>query len=253
MIAVASILVIVIVITLAGKLATLALTSTGLPVEVARYQSRSLLTGVGFTTTESETVVNHPTRRRIAMLLMLIGNAGLVTILASVILSFVTTGGTIDILSRLGILIVGLTLFLWVASRPRVERAVTAVLARLLTKYSDLELYDFHNLMQLSADFAISEIAVEPDGWLADKTLLDLDLPDEGVLVLAINRPDGSFVGAPRGNTMIHPYDTLILYGRTQVLTDLAHRPDNVAGDQAHSAAVKAQEEILSEQSDEQP
>lgn len=251
MIAVASILVIVIVITLAGKLATLAFVSTGLPVEVARYQSRSLLTGVGFTTSESETIVNHPTRRQIAMLLMLVGNAGLVTILASVILSFVTSGGTVDILSRLGFLIVGLALFLWIASRPRVERAVTSVLAGLLTRYSDLELYDFHNLMQLSADYAISEIAVEPGDWLADKTLLELDLPDEGVLVLALNRPDGAFVGAPRGNTLIHPYDTLILYGRTRVLTDLAQRPATVAGDQAHSEAVRVQEEILHEQTSE--
>lgn len=250
MIAVASLLVIVIVITLAGKLATLALTSTGLPVEVARYQSRSLLTGVGFTTSESETVVNHPTRRRIAMVLMLVGNAGLVTILASVILSFVTTGGTVDIVTRLGILIVGLSLFLFVASRPKVERAVSAGLARLLTRYSDLELYDFHHLMQLSADYAISEIAVEPGDWLAHKTLIELDLPDEGVLVLALNRPDGTFVGAPRGHTVIHPYDTLTLYGRGHVLTDLAKRPSTMAGDEAHSEAVREQEEILSEQLD---
>ena len=251
MITVASLLIIVIVITLAGKLATLALTSTGLPLEVARYQARSLLTGVGFTTSESETIVNHPTRRRIAMALMLVGNAGLVTILASVVLSFVTSGSTADILSRLGLLIAGLGLFLWVASRPRVERAVSAGLARLLTRYSELELYDFHHLMQLSADYAISEIAVEPGDWLAEKTLMDLDLPDEGVLVLALNRPDGTFVGAPRGSTVVHPYDMLTLYGRTQVLTGLAQRPDTVDGDQAHNVAVREHEEILSEQADE--
>lgn len=250
MITVASLLVIVIVITLAGRLASLALTATGLPEEVARYQARSLLTGVGFTTGESETIVNHPTRRRIAMVLMLVGNAGLVTILASFILSFVTSGSTTDILARLGIMIVGLALFLVIASNDRVERWVSKVLTKLLSRYAHLELYDVHHRMQLSADYTISEIAVEPSDWLAEKSLLDLDLPDEGVLVLAINRADGTFLGAPRGNTVVHANDTLTLYGRTSVLEELAHRPGTLDGDLAHTDAVAEHEVIVSEQED---
>lgn len=253
MIAVASLLVILIVVTLAGKLATLALTATGLPQEVASYQARSLLTGVGFTTGESETIVNHPTRRRIAMTLMLVGNAGLVTILASFILSFVTSGNTTDILARLGILIAGLAVFLVVASNQRVEQFVSRVLAKLLSRYAHLELYDVHHRMQLSSDYTISEIAVEPSDWLAERTLIDLDLPDEGVLVLAINRADGTFVGAPRGHTLVHAYDTVTLYGRTAVLEDLAHRPRTVEGDRAHTEAVAEQEIILSEQDEDEP
>ncbi len=248
MIAVASLLVIVVIITLVGRLGALGLVATGLPVEVARFQARSLLTGVGFTTGESETIINHPTRRRIAMILMLVGNAGLVTILASVILSFVTSGGTTDILLRLGILLGGLTILLVAASNQTVERAISRLLSRLLTRYSDFDLLDFHHLMQLSADYAISELAVEPGDWLADRTLLDLDLPDEGVLVLAVNRADGGFIGAPRGSTVIHPYDEVVLYGRSSVLTDLAKRPATPEGDQAHTAAVAEQEVILTEQ-----
>lgn len=252
MITVASILVIVMVITAIGKLATIALTATGLPLEMARFQARSLLTGVGFTTSESETVINHPTRRRIAMLLMLVGNAGLVTILASVTLSFVTSGGTGDILLRLGILIVGLLAFAALISNKRFERIISAGLSKLLSRYSDLELYDFHHLMQLSADYAITELAVAPGSWLADRTLLELDLPDEGVLVLAVNRADGTFIGAPRGNTTLHPYDDLVLYGRSQVLTDLAVRRHTPEGDLAHSAAVAEQEVILTELAEEE-
>jgi len=43
---------------------------------------------------ESERVVNHPVRRRIIMLLMLTGNAGVVTAVSSLILTVVHQGGT---------------------------------------------------------------------------------------------------------------------------------------------------------------
>ncbi len=47
------------------RLATTALTLTGLSCEMARFQARSAFTGTGFTTSESEAIVNHPVRRRI--------------------------------------------------------------------------------------------------------------------------------------------------------------------------------------------
>lgn len=63
---------------------------TGLAAESARFQARSALTGVGFTTSEAESVVNHPVRRRVVMLL---GSAGVITAIATLMLSFVNTGG----------------------------------------------------------------------------------------------------------------------------------------------------------------
>jgi len=72
------------------RIATIALTYTGLARESARFQARSAFTGVGFTTSESENLVNHPVRRRILMLLMLFGNAGIVTAIASVVMTFVS-------------------------------------------------------------------------------------------------------------------------------------------------------------------
>lgn len=63
---------------LVTRVATVALTLTltGLSRESAKFQARSAFSGAGFTTTESEDVVNHPIRRRVIMSLMLIGNAG---------------------------------------------------------------------------------------------------------------------------------------------------------------------------------
>ncbi len=65
------------------RVATVALTATGLSREAARFQARSAFSGAGFTTKESESVVRHPVRRRIIMWLMLAGNAGIAAAMAT--------------------------------------------------------------------------------------------------------------------------------------------------------------------------
>lgn len=79
MVALATVLVVLLVSLLITRVATVALTLTGLSREVARFQARSALSGTGFTTSEAEAVVNDPVRRRIVMALMLVGSAGIVT------------------------------------------------------------------------------------------------------------------------------------------------------------------------------
>ncbi len=90
MLGVATILLAIFVSLLITRIATVALTATGLSYDIARFQARSALSGVGFTTGEAEHIVEHPVRRRIILTLMLLGNAGLVTIVATTMLSFIT-------------------------------------------------------------------------------------------------------------------------------------------------------------------
>ena len=53
----------------AVRMGTLALQRTGLSREAATFQAQSAFMGVGFTTSESESLVNHPVRRpRLAFL-----------------------------------------------------------------------------------------------------------------------------------------------------------------------------------------
>ena len=47
------------------RVASVILRHTGLPDHVSRLQSISAMSGAGFTTTESELIVNHPLRRRV--------------------------------------------------------------------------------------------------------------------------------------------------------------------------------------------
>lgn len=73
------------------RIATVGLTMTGVSKDLAQFQALSAFTGAGFTTRESEDIVNHPLRRRITMHLMLLGHVGIVVAVPSIVLSFLNT------------------------------------------------------------------------------------------------------------------------------------------------------------------
>ena len=87
--AIITLLAIVTISLLVNRIATVALVFTGVSKDLARFQARSAFTGSGFTTSESEMMMQHPVRRRIVMILMFAGSVGFVTILASGITGFV--------------------------------------------------------------------------------------------------------------------------------------------------------------------
>lgn len=222
-------------------LATSALTLTGLSRESARFQARSAFTGTGFTTKESEKIVNHPVRRRIVTWLMVARSAGLVTIIISLILSFAVSGTYQERLWRLIYLVAGVALLWGLRRIPFFNRLLNRFIEWALKKWTDLDTRDYYNLLHLSGDYGVTELQVQEGDWVAEKKLNQCKLAEEGVTVLGIVRSEGSYVGAPRGGTDIYSGDTLILYGRTKVLSELDQRRADVKGEQAHENAVSEQ------------
>lgn len=225
MAAVLSLLIIVTVSILVNKVATVALTHTGLSQESARFQARSAFTGVGFTTSESEQVVNHPVRRRILMLLMLFGHAGFVTVISSLILTFISPKtSSVDWVVRLLVLASGLTILWVLATSDWINHWLSRVIGWALKRWTRLDVRDYASLLRLSGEYEVSEMAVEAGDWLADKTLAQLSLRERSVMVLGIQRRDGTYVGAPDGQTKILPGDVLILYGLEPAIQNLDER-----------------------------
>lgn len=235
MIAIATLLVVVTLTLIVNRVGTIALTATGLSSEVAHFQSRSALTGVGFTSVESELIVNHPVRRRIVLTLMLLGNAGSVTVIGTLVVGLAGTGDTTGALVRVSTLAVGLLLILLAGRSKFIDRVLSKGISWALRKFTKLEVRDYVQLLDLASNFAVAELGVEANSWIADHELSDLHLPDEGVLVLGVRRADGTFIGAPRGQTLIHEHDTLILYGYADILNELGKRRVGMEGDRSHS------------------
>jgi K+/H+ antiporter YhaU regulatory subunit KhtT len=238
MIAVISFFIVVLVSLLITRIAAITLIHTGLSDEAARFQARSAFTGVGFTTAESEQVMNHPVRRRIVLILMLFGNAGIVTAVSSLILTFVHSESASAISLKLFIIISGIFLFWLIARSKTVDRFLYRVISKALKKYTDLDIRDFVSLLRLSGEYRVTELNVEPDDWLANRTLIDLRLADEGILVLGIIRKE-SYSGSPKANTLLFPGDTLVLYGRFSNLQSLDNRKKGIKGDKEHEKAIK--------------
>lgn len=241
MLAIISLLVIVMLSITITKVATVALARTGLSREAARFQARSSFTGVGFTTSESERIVRHPVRRRIVLFLMLLGNAGLITAVSSLILGFVSPGGAGAYAQRLGLLLGGLVLLWLAAASPWVDRLVTNLVDRALRRYTRLEVRDYANLIHLAGDYRLVELLVGAEDWLAGQTLGEAKLRDEGIVVLGIERENGSYIGVPKGDVRVEAGDTLILYGREHALDDLDERRSDYRGDRRHRDAVEQQ------------
>src|SRR4051812_41775691 len=141
-----SVLVVLLVSLLVARVGTVALTLTGMSRESARFQARSAFFGVGFTTAEAESVVGHPVRRRIIMWLILLGNAGVVTTLGTLLLSFAVGR---DRLTTAAVLLAGVLVLALLASSRPVDRALTRFIRAALRRWSDLDVRDYAGLLEL--------------------------------------------------------------------------------------------------------
>lgn len=248
MIAVFSLLLVVTLSLLVTRVATVALTLTGLSQESARFQARSAFTGVGFTTAESESIVNHPVRRRIVMLLMLLGNLGIASVVATSIVSYMnittTQYGWISIL----ILLAGIVLLWVLIVNRRFEKWLNVVILRGLKKWTKLNIQDYIAILHLQNDYAVTELVVQEKDWLCGKTLMESELSREGVLVLGIQRKEGVYLGAPRAESEVEAEDTLVLYGPVSRLEELDRRRRGRVGERAHEKAMKVFDELVEEE-----
>ncbi len=241
MTAILSLLVVIFVSMVITRVATIALTATGMSRESARFQARSALTGAGFTTSESESVVRHPVRRRIVMMLMLLGSAGIAAVIGSIVLAFVGSDADANWWFRIAVLAVGIG-GLWVfASSAWVDRRITRLTMWALGRYTTIDARDYASLLQLGGDYVITELVVTGDHWLADRSLAELDLRREGIMVLGVVRPDGEYLGVPTRETVLRVGDTLVLYSRAGQLAELDARRRDMAGDEARRNAVERQ------------
>lgn len=246
MVAVFSVLLTLTLTLLVTRIASLALVHTGLSREAADFQARSALTGTGFTTHEAESVVNHPVRRRIVLQLMLLGSIGIFSVLASVLASVLVTflqptkpGAT---LPRLLVLGVGIGV-LWALAVSRWVDRMLALLVRWAPKHvAAIRVRDFRRLLGLEEGYAVAELHVAAGDWLADRTLRELGLQEEGVQVLGVQRADGPYRGAPDAETRIGVGDTVVLYGAGDAIEGLDDRLAGSEGDRAHDQAVQSQQ-----------
>ncbi len=248
----ASLISLIVILTLSvliTKIATEALVHTGLSKQAAKFQARSAFTGVGFTTKEAESVVNHPVRRKIVLSLMLIGNVGIISAIASLMLTFVDKGQEPANNVLRVLIIVGSMAVLWLLSKSKwVERILVKIIKKALKKFTTLKIRDYVELLDLKGEYEITVIEINKDDWMENKKVGELKLWQEGINLIGIQRDDGTYLGTPKSSTKITNHDQIILYGRKHNLRNLEKRKRDESGDYQHDEAVREQNEEVRKQ-----
>lgn len=208
------------------RVGALALSMTGLSHDTAGFQALSAFFGVGFTTRESELVVNHPVRRKIIRDLIIAGNVGLTSVLATVVATVVRSDYTRDeMLVRVGVLACGL-IGLWLITRlPLFQRAIDWTIRVALKRGGVVRAMDYDVLLRVADGYSVAEVEVLADSPMAGRTLGELRLRNHGVVVLGVMRNQGgtsSYFGVPKGDTSIERGDVLSVYGRDEAVRRVA-------------------------------
>jgi len=243
-----SLLVVLAGLILVMRIATIAFIHTGLSRESASFQALSALSGVGYTTAEAEKIVNHPVRRRILFVLLIAGNAGIVTAVSTLILTFVLPDTHFTLIQKFVVLIGGISFLMVLARSQLANRLLLAIVGWLLRRYTRLDVQDYSSLLRLAGEYQVGELFIKEGDWIVGKNLGEAVLHKEGILVLGIRRIDGTYIGVPGSDSKILEGDTLILYGRESTIAGLDEREGGRLGDIEHYDAVEAEKQVAEEE-----
>jgi K+/H+ antiporter YhaU regulatory subunit KhtT len=184
---------------------------------------------------------------------MILGNAGIVGGIASLIIGFTDIQEGWNTWIKIGILAGGIGILWILANSKWVDRHLSRLINKVLKRYSRMDVHDYASLLHLSGEYRITELAIDSEHWLVDKKIKNSRLRDEGLNILAIKRKDGTYLGAPDGKTTIREGDTLIVYGRDKSFENIENRARGKSGNREHKEMVKEQKEVTKQEKQEDP
>lgn len=202
------------------RVGAIALELTGVPRRKARFQALSAFTGTGFTTRESEMIVNHAQRRKIITILMILGNAGIVSVVATFVWSMVSSRGILrPSLNFVGIMIF-VAAFFWLVSREKIRMIMTDKIRQKLMARMDLERVTVEEILHQARGYGIGIVGITESSKLAGCNLAESGLRARGITVLSIER-DGVPIPIPSAQEAVHPGDRLVCYGLLRNIREL--------------------------------
>ncbi len=206
------VIVVIIISAIVVKIASVALKLTGLSERVARFQALSAFTGTGFTTKDSELILDNFIRRRIVMVLMILGNAGLVSAITALVISF-GKGGLKPTLVNSSILLILLFLFYKFATHKTLMRFLTKKIEAGLEK--QFRKRPVEEILHIAQGYGIAEVLIKETCHDLGKKLTDSSFRDNDILILAIEGKNG-VIPTPHASDIIELNDILICYGKLE-------------------------------------
>ena len=196
-------------------LGAIAFEITGLERSKARFQSLSALSGTGFTTSEAESIVNHPRRRRIATWLIFIGNTGIIVFILILIL-YLRNGLITPTMPHIIIVLLPL-LILILSMRFGIVNKLSSIIVRSFRKKEVTSRLVLEELLLKTGEYGIARLSVKWRENMPNFKLKDYNIPGKEISILAIERND-NILPFPGENELLLEGDRLLCYGK---LTEL--------------------------------
>jgi hypothetical protein len=217
------------------RIGAIAFQLTGLEWSTAKFQAISCFTSTGFTTKEAEMIAGNPQRRRVASTLMVLGHAGLVTMIATL----VNTLGAQEVVKQglsksipssglppymvqlihLLIVIIGVYLICKFFTNTIVARKLTELLRKRVIKRQMLKPITCEELLVATGGYGVATVRIRQDHSILGKSLSESGLRKEDINVLAIVRASETMAN-PKADTRILSGDELICFGKLEHIRD---------------------------------
>ena len=193
----------------------------GLPIEKARFQVISLLTGCGFTTRESEMILSTRSRRRLARITMLFGYVFNLTIVSTLINMLVSIQIS-ELGTRLLSMIIPLTVIIAIFAVSRtpkvrswIERKLENIAGRVAGKANENSIVQLDQIG--SGTIAQVNMKKVPD-FLEGKPLAQTGIKTELNIVVLLYERGSDAPAVPTANTVFEPGDRLTLFGNNKTI-----------------------------------
>lgn len=215
----------------AVRVGAIAFQLTGLEWSLAKFQALSCFSGTGFTTKEAELITGNKQRRKIASVLIILGNAGFVIMIATLAGSLVPQE---TILSKLSesflpfnippylvrwvnlVIIVAVVYGIYrIFTHEKFVRKMTNILRKKIIKKEIFQKVSFEELLLATGGYGISRIAVSSGSPVLNKTLARSGLREQDIMLLATVRGSETIPNPP-ANMKILLGDELICFGKLE-------------------------------------
>lgn len=213
------------------RVGAIAFQLTGLEWSLAKFQALSCFSGTGFTTKEAELVTCNKQRRKIATILIVLGNAGLVIMIATLASSLVPEETILSKLSEsflpfdipgylvrwvnLAIIIILVYGIYRISTHEKFVKKLTKFLRKRIIEKEIFQKVSFEELLLATGGYGVSRIAVSAGSPVLNKTLAKSDLRENDITVLAVVRASET-IPNPLPNMKIQLDDELICFGELE-------------------------------------
>lgn len=249
------------------RVGAIAFQLTGLEWSLAKFQALSCFTGTGFTTKEAELITGNPQRRRIASVLMVLGNAGLVTLILTGASTIISEEDILSALSKsylpiygaqiakfvnILILAAAVAVVYKIFTNKKITLRLTDFLRQRIVKKEFFQKVSFEELLLATGGYGVSRVKVFGESPVLNKTLVEADLRRRDITVLAIVRGEET-IANPGADRVILRGDELVCFGRLENIRSVLYPAVSVPAEAAKPEPEKREpEKAADERTEEQ-